>query len=128
MSFITKAFVRRLSVVQREVLIEHVAGAKAVVVSKQGDEGYSTVLKLISLQLVRGDHHHRPRFTMLTEAGREAAAMVLAEYADALVAAGCLEPALRPLDLARMLRDTRDEMRVARMPARPAKRGEIPTI
>jgi hypothetical protein len=129
MSFITKAFVRRLSVVQRAVLIEHVAGAKPVVVSKTGLEGdYATVRKLIDLQLVRGDHSNRPRFTMLTDAGREVAAILLAEYADALVAAGCLEPSLRPLDLARMLANTRDELRVARTPARRGKIGETRPI
>lgn len=105
MSFITAAFLRRLSVAQREELIRHVAGAQPVVISKRGDDGrYQTIRKLVDLQLVRGDDSNRPRFTALTYEGREAAAAILAEYADALVGAGVLEEKLRPLDLVELIK------------------------
>lgn len=115
MPFVTPAFVRRLSVVQRDELTKHVAGAQPVIVSKMGDDGrYQTIRKLVELQLVRGDDPHRPRFTALTEAGRRVAAIILGEYADALVAAGCLEEKLRPIDLVNLIKGDGERHKLSR--------------
>jgi hypothetical protein len=57
----------------------------------------STVAALTSAGLVRPDRKGamRPRFTLLTELGREVVCCVLSQYADALVQCGLLD---KPVD------------------------------
>lgn len=115
MSSITQGFVRGLRIAQRELIVKHVNGPQPFIAF--GDK--QSIVALMSLNLLKGDAHHRPRFTMLTETGREAAAMILGQYADALVEAGCLEPDYfpeRPLDI------------LARLKARPRPEPETPGI
>lgn len=112
-SFITAHFLRRLSVAQREELVNHVAGAQPFTVGPRGDGARMfCVRKLIELGLIKGDHRERPRFTHITDAGREAAAAILGEYADALVQAGCLEARLRPIDLVELIKQDGERRRL----------------
>lgn len=105
MTFITSSYVRTLSIPQREILIKHVPGPVEfkVCVSSQDlkkEVGQlMAVRKLIDLQLIRGDQSFRPRYTSLTRYGREAVAIILAEYAEALILAGALEPERRPIEI-----------------------------
>lgn len=95
--------IRKLTLLQREVLVSHVGGDQPVI---RGPAWQTP--KLIDLKCLRAINGGR--ITTLTERGRHAAAVILGEYADALVAAGCLEPDVRPIDmLARLKADKRPE-------------------
>ncbi len=130
---ITTTFVRNLTIAQREALIKHVEAAQPRVFNHSDTEKrtfQATVSRLIGLQLVMGDNPIRPRFTTLTMAGREAVAMVLGEYADALVAAGCLEmvggkPALRPIEVLARLKEKALADKAARNPRAAGTPSEL---
>ena len=52
----------------------------------------TSIRALISRELLRHDNTSTPpRYTVMTERGREVVCVVLAEYAEALIAAGALE-------------------------------------
>ena len=120
MSFVTAVFVRRISIAQREELIRHVASNQPFIVAARGDDGrMPTVRRLIELNLLKGDDRVRPRHTYLTDAGRECVAMILADYADALVAAGCLTERVRPIDLVDLIKSESDRRKL--LPPPPGK-------
>lgn len=79
------SIVRRLSGAQRELLIEHIDQGCPVL-----PQQVITRNALLALELIRStrplDRH--PRRTVLTERGRMVLAMLLGQYADALVKAG----------------------------------------
>lgn len=89
----------KLSACQRAVLIEHVPAKMPV--SNEIDAAAalrrSTLAALTGAGLVCLDRKGtmRPRFTMLTELGREVVCCVLGQYADALVRCGLLD---KPVD------------------------------
>lgn len=93
-----------LSHFQRAVLVEHVNGSVPVKVKPAGlkDRHHVTVCTLVRKGLLRfeGLRAGWPgrTSTHLTDAGRDALCAVLAEYAEALVAAGLTREALQPLD------------------------------
>jgi hypothetical protein len=120
---ISAAFIARLSVAQREELIKHVPAPQPIV-RWRDDNRLKTILRLMELDLLRGDQPITPRFTHLTMLGREAVAHVLGQYADALVAAGVLERQRRPLDLAAKIRLAADQTRL--IPARLGKPYQDP--
>jgi hypothetical protein len=110
---INDAYVRRISIAQRAVLVEHIDGA--VPLDRRDRFHTQTVTTLMTMKLLRDEKSGgvdyvcaiRPRATMLTIRGREALAKILAEYAEALVKAGCLggdSPALRPIDMIPLLK------------------------
>lgn len=110
---INDAYVRRISIAQRAVLVEHIDGAVAL--DRRDRFHTQTVGTLMTMKLLRDERSGgvdyvcavRPRMTMLTIRGREALAKILAEYAEALVKAGCLDgdsPALRPIDMIPLLK------------------------
>lgn len=99
---LTDGDVRRLTPNQRDLLIEHVDGEVDVVKS---DHHQSIVRNsLMQLGMLRGTEKVRPRFTVLTDRGRLALAMVLGQCADSLVRAGLLEQP-NPLDVLRRLKE-----------------------
>lgn len=104
---IAKAFdVAGLSEPQRELLILHID--RAVGVHRGRGMKIAASVSLMRFGLIRGEVPGviRPKYTVLTDAGRAAVATLLAQYADALVRAGCLDhaPELRPLQILRRLR------------------------
>jgi len=125
MSFVTLTFVRSLSIPQREILIKHAPGPVEYVIYRS-DQDYKKEIgrltatrKMIDMQMIRGDHPRRPRYTSLTRHGREAVAMILAEYAEALISAGALEPELRPLEMLEKLKAA--DQTFGRSQTKPAK-------
>lgn len=117
---LTPVFIRRLSIAQREELVRHVGGAQQFIIAARATDGrIATTRSLIEFKLLRGDDRHRPRFTYLTNLGREAAAIILAEYADALVEAGALTEKLRPIDLVGLIKAESEQRKL--IPPRPAR-------
>ncbi len=88
---ISDAKIRNLTAHQRKMLIDHIDGPLDVVAS----DGHRVQCRsaLMSMGLLRGTPPGalRPRHTILTERGRMAVAIVLGDYADALIRAGLLE-------------------------------------
>lgn len=83
-----KNVARSLSRAQRNLLIAHIDGTNDIAVPVFIKERTSARVGLISLKLIRPD---RPRWatkTTITEDGRQVLATILADYAEALVAAG----------------------------------------
>lgn len=114
---ISEGFVRRLSNQQREMLIDHID--RSVPINNQTfarGGAHATRDTLITHKLLKGmpSGASRPLNTVLTEDGRMAVALILAGYADALVAAGLLEdPSTgeRPIEvLKRMKAERRDPL------------------
>lgn len=89
-----------LSVYQREMLVSHVPGMQPIDqrVDPATNARFRTITILVRDGLVKydRDNRYRPTATYLTDLGREVAAAILADYAEALVEAGALE-ALPPI-------------------------------
>lgn len=85
-----KAVARSLSQPQRELLIEHVDGSRSLEIKVAVGKNNAARKVLIAKRLLRPDRRERPTKTFITDDGREVLAYVLAEYADALVRAGCV--------------------------------------
>ena len=86
-----KEIARRMSHAQRELLIAHVPAHQPLdnTVSKPAADRRRTSRSLIGEDLLRYETaSKRPMFSVLTELGREVAAIVLSEYAEALILAG----------------------------------------
>jgi hypothetical protein len=101
--------IRRLTKSQRDFLIDHIDGEVAVVLAN--NHCISTVrTSLLKAGLLKGSppNSQRPRATLLTERGRMAVGLVLADYADALVRAGVLDQQLTPLAVLRSLKALRN--------------------
>ena len=79
--------VRKLSANQRQMLIEHIDGSVGIVI----EHLHLTRYALVNLGLLRTTQESRPHSTSLTEKGKMAVAMILADCADMLVQAGILE-------------------------------------
>jgi len=92
-------FVRQLTSLQRDMLIDHIDGQVVVLANHLKNVRNS----LIRIGLLAGwpMHSKRPRATALTEPGRQVVGMILGQYADALVRAGLLD---RPLDILQRLK------------------------
>lgn len=112
----TSTEVSRLSGYQRGMLIAHIDGA--VDVTTHGHHHVVVRNSLMSNGMLRGETPGgRPRATVLTERGRMALAMVLGDYADALIRAGLLDQE-RPIEvLARIKARAREALLPARMAA-----------
>lgn len=102
---ISDATIRKLSSYQRGLLIDHIDGQVAV---RLVDNLVMARKALIDAGLLIGipANTARPRYTSLTERGRMAVAMILGDYADALVRSGLLEQE-NPLNVLRQLQATR---------------------
>ena len=85
-----KMVARALTQAQRELLIEHVDGSSSVEVAIVVSDRNAARKILLSKGLIRPDRHRPPKVTTITDDGRQVLAYVLAEYADALVRAGCV--------------------------------------
>lgn len=81
------AVVRKLSANQRQMLLEHIDGSVGMVI----EHLHLTRHALMNMGLLRTTQQSRPHYTSLTEKGRMAVAMILADCADMLVQAGLLE-------------------------------------
>lgn len=107
---VTRSFakeVRNLTSAQRNHLLRHIDGARIGV--SAGSEFIVTSAALIRMNLVTAMPHNqpRPRYTIMTEAGRHAIAILLADAADSLVRAGVLDagpPEETPMDVLRRLK------------------------
>lgn len=87
----SKETARRLSHAQRELLIAHVPAHCPVdnTISKPAADRRRTARSLIGEELIRYEtDSERPMFSVLTETGREVVAVVLGDYAEALIRAG----------------------------------------
>jgi hypothetical protein len=78
-----RTIANQLSRQQRDCLILHLDNPQSI---KRGPE-FTTAYSLMYRDLLRGDAPNFPRFTLLTELGREVLCAVLGDYADALVRA-----------------------------------------
>lgn len=121
MTFVTAVFVHRLSGRQRESLVKHVEGPQPIGEHAQLGVVDSLVTMGLLRKVARGSD---PRRSVLTYAGREAAAIVLGELADALVAAGCRDDGLRPLDLAQKVKEAAQSAKAKAFPALIRHRSE----
>jgi hypothetical protein len=97
----------RLSVAERDELVKHVGSEQPFVAYRPDNRG-KTIASLLRERLIKGEPLTSPKKTSLTVRGREVAAIVLGEYADALVAAGCLDRPLRPIQLALLVKSASD--------------------
>lgn len=123
MSFITEAFVRRLSARQRESLVKHVEGPQPLITDNSNLA--SVVASLTATGLLRVvARGSAPDRSVITYPGREAAAIVLGQLADAMVAAGCLDNGLRPIDLAQRVREAAQKTKARAFPALIRHRSE----
>lgn len=97
--------IRKLSSYQRTLLIDHIDGQVGV---RLVDNLVMARKALIEAGLLIGvpAGTMRPRYTSLTERGRMAVAMILGDYADALVRSGLLEQD-NPLQALRQLQASR---------------------
>jgi hypothetical protein len=103
---ISDATIRKLTANQRDMLISHIDGEVGVSLV----DGLTMVRRtLMDAGLIRGTPQGsmRPRYTALTERGRMAVAMILGDYADALVRAGLLAQE-NPLNVLRQLQASRN--------------------
>jgi hypothetical protein len=115
---INPGMVRRLSLAKRDLLIEHID--TAVLVHHKHASRTIVAKSLMRDGLIRADMAGaRPSATVLTPAGREAVAMILADYADAMVRAGLMEE--RPLQILQALRALRVNYRAIPGHPRPPK-------
>lgn len=107
---VTQTMLRALTPAQRDLLLAHVSGPRPVMVgaTSNTDKAHAVFAVLIRRGLIRGEPFGspRPRASVLTDLGRATVAHILAEYADALVAAGFLEsaPDMRPIEVLRAIK------------------------
>lgn len=109
------AFISKLSSSQRRLLISHIEGPQPIERTGPSGRGISSVDCLLRAGLLRAHPVGvvRPKFTDLSESGRNAVAKILSEYAEALIAVGCLEidPALpsatRPIKMLSRIKNHR---------------------
>lgn len=102
---ITPKLMKNLSTVQRSKLVEHVPGPVPVIRSdrnKINDYLIVDALRRLGLVSMIPRQSSIPTHSQLTPSGREAAAKILAEWADALVAMGALEA--RPIEIVQYLK------------------------
>lgn len=102
---ISDATIRKLTANQRDILIAHIDGEVGVSLV----DGLVMVRKaLMDAGMIRGTPQGstRPRYTVLTDKGRMAVAMILGDYADALIRAGLLAQE-NPLHVLRQLQASR---------------------
>lgn len=115
----TDIAIRRMTAAQRDFLLRHVPDRKVPVNLQDAPQ---TRISLTGLGLIQGYPLNlpgsRPRHTVLTERGRYAAALLLGDYADALVAAGFLDLPLdeRPLAVLQRMKAERSQMNPAKSP------------
>jgi hypothetical protein len=79
------SFDKSLTAHQRAILFNHIDREVSVVVNR---DTFVSTMKLIKRGLLRPKPKDRPRHTLLSAKGRELVCKLLAEHADALVAAG----------------------------------------
>ena len=106
---VTDKLVRKLTVQQRALIVDHVPGPLPIVLRNvRTEKNHVTAGALYRLGLLKYVPVHRshPSHTELTAAGREAAAKILAECAEMLVASGALDLLgnERPIDVLRRLK------------------------
>ncbi len=107
----TDGSVRRLSVAQREMLVEHV-DRHVPVDNRPGPRIVQVRTWLVTSGLLKGypAGAPRPTHTALTDEGRAAVGFILGQYADTLMRTGLLE---RPLDVARYLKKAQGAANIA---------------
>ena len=86
---------QRLSKHQRDMLVEHIDGKLfvPVPVTLRNPARNRSTLALIDAKLIRysghwRSDHNRPQSTRITDDGRQVLAIILAQYAEALIRAG----------------------------------------
>ena len=92
----------KMSIAQRDLLIAHIDGPQPAAV-KEGPTRHS----LMDRKMLKScDRNGSPRnrtlpihYTAITDLGRDTMAEILAEYAEALIKAGCLEPSAVEISL-----------------------------
>lgn len=77
---------RNIARASRDLLIEHIDGQRPFV--SKGSPRLTTLRSCLTRGWIRFDDPGRPKNTVITEAGRRALALALADWADALVRAG----------------------------------------
>lgn len=92
----------KLSIAQRDLIIAHIDGPQPAMV-KEGPTRKFLMGRGILISCRRdGTPRNRMQavhYTMITDDGRETMAQILADYAEALVRAGCLDPHAVPLTI-----------------------------
>lgn len=124
---LSAGFIAKINQAQRKVLLEHIDAPQDFIVRDQARN--LSVAVLMRYGLLRGDPIgvKHPRQTELTEAGRDAVARILSEYAELLIDAGCLEVdehtagELRPTRMLARLRVIRSTRRLL-----PNRAEEVP--
>lgn len=92
----------KMTIAQRDLIVAHIDGPQPAAVKKR-----LTRLSLMDRKMLRScDRTGSPRnrsltvhYTAITDLGRETMAEILAEYAEALIKAGCLEPSAVEISL-----------------------------
>jgi hypothetical protein len=103
--------IHALSRLKREILIEHIDGP--IQITRNDTNRIQTIKSLLERGWLRNDRPgpipSKPRALVLTEAGRYVVSIILSEYAEALIRAGCLEPgwAETPMQILRRLKSVR---------------------
>jgi hypothetical protein len=113
---VTAAFVAKVSGAQRKMLLAHLDGPVDVDVSQDGKTRWTLIQRgLITADAATPYRPARPKSTRITDRGRQVVAYVLAEYADALVAAGYLDAETPPETPLQILRRLRAEGKTAKL-------------
>ena len=87
--YVSRSLLQRLTASQRQMLVDHIDGQVGIILDKSN----VTRISLVNLKLLKysPQNQPKPRFTALTENGRMALCMILADCADTLVQCGILE-------------------------------------
>ncbi len=100
-----KTIANKLSMIQRNRLMEYVAGAQAIALHQQTDNSLREAGLLRPYTSAPGGNSNpRPKHLMLTELGREVVCHILGQYADALHACGLTEMVLTENQLSEAIR------------------------
>lgn len=84
----------KLSMAQRDLIIAHIDGPQPAMIREGATRRFLMergILISCNCDGVRRNRTQNIHYTMITEDGRETMAQILADYAEALVRAGCLD-------------------------------------
>lgn len=104
-----------LSHARRNFIIEHIDGPRRALASDHVTRApliATKVLRSCDENGVEKQTRELIKFTMLTDEGRDVLAHILADYADKLIRAGCLEPDAVPVTIIPFAVETVETRRV----------------
>ena len=96
------SYVLTLSHARRNFIVEHIDGPRRALASDATTRGplfHTKIICSCDEGGVRQQTRQLIKFTMLTDIGRDVLAQILADYAEKLIRAGCLDPDAVPVTI-----------------------------